>query len=137
MTMYVLGCGSRTWSNRQIIANDLRRVINAQNKVEGTVKVIHGGARGADTMFGDQAHLYGLEVKVFPADWDTHGLSAGPKRNQQMLQFLLDKATEGHRIFAFAYATPDLKTSRGTADMVRRLNRNAITTVIREGDPHV
>ena len=47
-------------------------------------KVISGTAYGADR-FGERwAVREGLEVIRFPAQWDTYGLSAGPRRNKEM-----------------------------------------------------
>lgn len=47
--------------------------------------VVHGGARGADTMAGEWADRNNIPVRVYEADWKTHGKSAGPIRNRQML----------------------------------------------------
>ena len=71
-------------------------------------RVVHGGAAGADTLAHTWAMRLGLEVDMMAADWATHGLAAGPIRNQQML----------------TDAKPDLVVAfpggRGTADMVSR-----------------
>ena len=57
------------------------------------------------------AHEWGkrmaLDVIAMPADWDRHGRSAGPLRNQAMIARKPD----------FVVAFPG---GRGTADMVRR-----------------
>lgn len=47
--------------------------------------VIHGKARGADTLAGIVARASGVAVHEFPADWTKHGKRAGYVRNQQML----------------------------------------------------
>lgn len=48
--------------------------------------IVHGNAEGPDKLSG----LYALDkecnVMVVPAKWATHGRSAGPKRNWEMLQ---------------------------------------------------
>jgi hypothetical protein len=49
------------------------------------ITIIHGAARGADTLAGLFAKMFGTKVEAYPADWDTHGKAAGPIRNQQML----------------------------------------------------
>lgn len=103
--MTVLVCGSRTWTDRAIIAA-------AVAKLPRDTVIIHGGARGADTIAGQEANRRGLTVIVYPADWQRYGRSAGVQRNAHML-------TDGKpdRVLAFAV---DLATARGTADMVRR-----------------
>jgi len=44
-------------------------------------EIVSGGARGADALAERYARGRGLPVRVFPADWDTHGNSAGFLRN--------------------------------------------------------
>lgn len=50
-------------------------------------EVVSGGARGADRLGESFAHLYNKSVKVFPADWDKHGKSAGILRNREMADY--------------------------------------------------
>ncbi len=49
------------------------------------VEIIHGAARGADTLAGQYGEAIGIKVSKFPADWDKHGKAAGAIRNEQML----------------------------------------------------
>lgn len=49
-------------------------------------EIVHGGARGIDAAAGRYFSGF-LPVKVFPADWENHGKSAGPKRNMQMAYY--------------------------------------------------
>lgn len=62
----------------------LMRVIFSCYPVE---EVVSGLARGADTYGEDQAKLYGIPVKPFPADWTQYGKSAGYIRNKQMAEY--------------------------------------------------
>lgn len=71
------------------------------------IAIISGGARGADAMAMRYANHRGFELIVMPADWDTHGKSAGYKRNTQM-------AEAATHLIAFW----DGK-SRGTANMIQ------------------
>lgn len=48
--------------------------------------VIEGGAKGADTIGRQWADSRNIPVQTFKADWNTHGNSADPIRNAQMLQ---------------------------------------------------
>ena len=82
--------------------------------------VIEGGATGVDAMAGEAAQRHGKKLIVMPADWDTHGRAAGPKRNQRMLNGLLKlRDVDGYEIAVLAFHD-DLEHSRGTGDMVRR-----------------
>ena len=70
--------------------------------------VIEGGAKGADTLAREWAKYQGIQLIEVPANWNREGLSAGPKRNQLMLDLL-----EPDMVVAFPGGP-------GTADMVRR-----------------
>lgn len=50
-------------------------------------EVVCGGARGADALGKRWAEGQEVPVKMFPADWDTHGKSAGYKRNAEMAEY--------------------------------------------------
>jgi hypothetical protein len=61
-------------------------VLDGFDAVYGIACVIHGGANGADYIAGRWAQdTGGIPVEEFPADWNRHGNSAGPIRNQEML----------------------------------------------------
>ena len=48
------------------------------------VTIVSGGARGVDKMGERYAKEHDINLIVMNADWDTHGKSAGYKRNQEM-----------------------------------------------------
>lgn len=96
--MRVLITGSRDWT-------DIGTLHAALNNTYGTWKenssddpefvVVHGAARGADTMADEWAHNLGcVESRVtrepYPADWERYGRAAGHKRNQEMLDTSID-----------------------------------------------
>src|SRR5690349_24754694 len=74
--MKVLVCGSRDWTDEGPIADRL-----ATLAPDGCATLIHGAARGADTIASNVADLLGWAVHQFPADWDRHGKRAGILRN--------------------------------------------------------
>ena len=47
-------------------------------------EIVSGTAKGIDRCGEVLAKTVGLDIKRFPADWETHGKSAGYKRNGQM-----------------------------------------------------
>ncbi len=75
--MKLLVCGGRTYFDAERI--DL--VLD----ILGPSLVIHGDARGADSLAANWAVKRGVPHKAYPADWQRHGNSAGPKRNRLML----------------------------------------------------
>ena len=75
------------------------------------LSVVSGCARGADQLGERWANSRGLEIVRFPADWDRHGNSAGPIRNQMMADYL----SPDHD-YAFGFGS-----GRGTSDMAAKL----------------
>ena len=47
-------------------------------------EIVSGCAKGADRFGEECAKILGLPVKLFPADWNKYGKSAGYRRNEQM-----------------------------------------------------
>lgn len=81
-------------------------------------EVVSGGAIGPDTMAIHFADLFNYPIKVFPADWDTHGKKAGILRN-------IDMANYADRCIAFWNGT-----SRGTAHMIDSMyKRNKLVMI--------
>lgn len=80
----ILVTGSRTWTDRTAIRAVLFRL--AKHYAGDSITVVHGGARGADAIAGEEAAKLDLWVEVFPADWKKHGPKrAGFIRNQAMV----------------------------------------------------
>lgn len=77
--MRVLVCGGRDFEKGGIVF----RVLNELDP-KPTV-IIHGGARGADSLAGLWAHSHDVPVEVYNAEWDKYGKSAGRRRNLNML----------------------------------------------------
>ena len=112
--MIVLICGDRYWSDREAIRRRLKQL------PKDTI-IIHGAARGADSIAGEEAKLLGLIVEEFPADWDKYGRAAGPIRNRLMLDRKPDLVIAFHH---------DLSKSKGTADTVREATKRGICTYV-------
>lgn len=79
--MRVLVCGGRYFDDAKWLEHELNFIHEAVNITE----LIHGGARGADTLAGEWASHREIPVKVFPANWKKHGKAAGFIRNHQMI----------------------------------------------------
>ena len=78
----ILVTGSRDWDDISQIFN----ILNHLMKRWGTnLIIVHGGARGADTMAGQWAGVQFLQEEVHPADWDKYGKRAGFVRNAEMV----------------------------------------------------
>ena len=98
--MILLVCGSRQWWDVDTARSALRFELDAflhdptVDHPRGVFEVVHGAARGADTII-DQvmrelqiefAPLVEIVVTPVDADWDRYPDAAGPIRNRQMLR---------------------------------------------------
>ncbi|MCG8444954.1 MAG: DUF2493 domain-containing protein [Hyphomicrobiales bacterium] len=120
--MNLLVCGGRDCS-RHDVWNWLERnayleIAHATRCHSVTLeKLIHGGARGADEGAADWGRSEGIKVISYPANWRKHGKSAGPIRNQKMLD-------EGKPDIVMAFPG-----GKGTADMMRRAEAAGIPVI--------
>lgn len=115
--MRVLVCGGRHYSDwvkvRQVLGDicDKHSIYYSQsdNWLPSDIIIITGACpTGADDLAASFAMVYWTQYESFPADWKKHGRTAGPIRNQHMLD-------EGKPDLVVAFTG-----GRGTADMVRR-----------------
>ncbi|HEX5370053.1 MAG TPA: SLOG family protein [Dehalococcoidia bacterium] len=74
----VLVCGSRSYTSKATIGLRLA-------ELPAGSEIIHGDARGADTIADGFAREFGLNVTRYPANWARHGHRAGLIRNIEML----------------------------------------------------
>jgi hypothetical protein len=99
--MRVLVCGGRTygiipdgcppdqsryWRERSARERFfLRETLDVFHQGQPIDVLIHGGAKGADSIAGLWAAQRNIRVDVFKADWKALGKRAGPVRNARML----------------------------------------------------
>lgn len=114
--MRIIVTGSRDWNDANMVY--------AKLDCHGATLVVEGGCKtGADLHARKWTKERGIVGRTFAADWDQHGLAAGPIRNQEMVDAGADLC------LAF-FQRPD---SKGTSDCVRRAGKVGIP-VIRYGD---
>jgi hypothetical protein len=115
--MKLLVCGGRDFADRDLVGLTL------------TSAMIHGGCgliicgydpddpryQGADQLAYEWAQEQDFPCRVFPADWNRYGRSAGPRRNSQMA------ADEPDECAAFPRA--DGSWGAGTLDMIGKAAR--------------
>lgn len=84
----ILVTGGRNYTDRTAVARALQHL--ADNYVFGAKPaefvLVHGGATGADQLAADEAQRLGWRTEAHPADWDTYGKAAGPRRNTDMVR---------------------------------------------------
>jgi len=125
----LLCCGARDWTDRATVLAWLRRF------PRGTV-VIHGAARGADTIAGEEAFALGFTVRRYPVDPALDGPwpAAGIRRNARMLAAEPDIS----RCLAFTAAimrgSGASRRLTGSGDMVARcVEAGVVATVVPPG----
>ena len=104
-----LVCGGRDYNDYETLSATLKIFTDYGDTI------ISGGARGADTLAIKYAKENGLQFERYNADWGLYGKSAGPIRNQRMID-------EGKpdAIVAFPGGS-------GTEDMKQRAKKHGIT----------
>ena len=110
--MKILVCGSRDWNDYPTLVREVEK--------HNPTKIIHGDAPGADQLAWDVARQLELPCRAYPAQWTKYGRSAGPKRNQHMLD-------EEKPDLVLAFPLPQ---SKGTWDMVRRARKQGFKVIV-------
>ena len=80
------------------------------------LRLLHGGARGADRLIDHAARSLAWPVEVIAAEWGRYGRAAGPLRNGLLLRRALEEASPAQAsvlVVAFPGAS-------GTASLVRQ-----------------
>jgi hypothetical protein len=112
--MRVVVTGGRKFSDKNL----LRKTLDDLHAARPIDCLSHGGYGDCDKLAGWWAAARGIECRVYTADWQRQGRSAGPKRNAIML----------------VNAKPDLVVAfpggRSTADCVRKARRLDIPVLL-------
>lgn len=117
--MRLLVTGDRHWRDAFAVRDALEDFLDTYGHRDHVL--IHGDARGADSIADVTGQLLGFRIERWPADWNLHGKRAGSIRNQQMLDTGVDHCIAFH---------DDLGSSRGTRDMVERCEKAGVSVVI-------
>lgn len=118
----ILVTGGRAYADRE----RLNQTLDALHREHRFTRLVHGGARGADTLAGEWAVRNDVPMTVYPADWSM-GRGAGHIRNAEMLA-----ASNPHLVVAFP-------GGRGTAGMVKlalRAGKEVLTVNTGDDDDH-
>lgn len=95
---------------------------------------VFGVTHGIDTLaWKAVGQQIGCGVEAFPADWKEYGKAAGPIRNQQMVDRLIDLGGRGYGTEVLAFHN-NLLMSKGTADMVRRAGKAHVFCRVYQSD---
>jgi len=113
MKQRVLVCGGRDYAD----SDQLFRVLDVAHLANPIVCLIHGAARGADTLAAGWATRNSISCEAYPAHWERDGNAAGPIRNRKMLE-----DGKPHLVIAFP-------GGKGTANMVKQAEAAGVPVV--------
>lgn len=104
-------CGGRDFADQAMFDSAMGDLV----RLNGCpARIVHGAARGADSMANAWADRKAIQIIRMPADWQRHGRAAGPIRNQEMLDRMKP---------SLVVAFPG---GKGTADMIGRARKAGI-----------
>ncbi len=122
--MNLIVAGPRDWTDRATVFDEL-------DKWPGVDVVSAGGAPGLDGWAVAWARDRGIKCRIFHADWDRYGRSAGVRRSAEML----DLADPDAMLIAFVPSGKPMTT--GTAHTVRLAHARGLSTVVVSPDGRV
>lgn len=82
--MNIVICGSRNFGNYVKVKEVMDAVIDEVQHLGEEVKIISGGARGADTLADLYAQRHKIPFTLYKAEWSKYGNKAGIIRNIEM-----------------------------------------------------
>lgn len=94
--------GGREYKDQEFVF----AILDSFHEAKPITTLIHGGARGADTLAGRWAEARGVSVEEFFADWEIYGRKAGPMRNARMIA---EARADALLVFPGGELTQDLK----------------------------
>jgi hypothetical protein len=112
VNMRVIIAGSRKFNDYDL----LKKECNAWLAEACRIEIISGHAQGADLLGERFANEFYYPLKVFPANWNLYGRSAGYIRNKAMAEY----ANEDLKGFLIAFWD---RKSTGTKNMIDICNR--------------
>ncbi|MGO1548039.1 MAG: SLOG family protein [Microbacterium sp.] len=104
-THAIMVTGSRTWGDAEAVRTVFNRLRAAWPLTDAFRPVLFSGhcPDGADAIAERVWAGAGFEILTFPAEWGRFGRSAGPRRNQDMVDALVAFRAAGVRVVCVAF----------------------------------
>lgn len=122
--MKILVVGSRDFNNYEMLKNAIDTAVNTY----GDVEIVSGGAKGADSLAEQYAKEKGYALKVFLADWNTYGKSAGYRRNAEMHRYI----SEFNDRLCIAFWDGQSKGTQHSFDLAKQYNNPILVIKYKE-----
>jgi len=110
----IIIAGTRTFNSYDAFRKQLNEIIDVSCQVE----IVSGAAKGVDTLAIMYAEENSHKLKLFPADWEKYGKSAGAIRNKEMAEY-------GDMLIAFWDGE-----SRGTKMMIEIAKKKELPVIV-------
>ena len=110
--------GGRDFNDYTLLEVWVDSITSMQFDREDNIVIVSGEAKGADSLAFRFAEEHRIEMRVYPAEWDKYGKSAGFIRNQTIVD-------NCDMVLAFWDGE-----SRGTADTIEKAKRAKKPTFI-------
>jgi hypothetical protein len=82
----VIIAGTRTFNDYALLQREVDEALREMNPDGAPIKIVSGGARGADKLGERYARERGYALEIYPADWERYGKRAGYIRNKEMAE---------------------------------------------------
>lgn len=114
--MKVIVSGSRSIISYDLVAKVLDEYVNS------ITMLVSGDAQGVDKLSQRWADENDIQVKLFPANWDKYGKSAGMIRNKEMAEYA---------DYLIAIWDGKSKGTKGMIDIMLHLNKGHAVYIIK------
>ncbi len=99
-------------------------------------QIVSGNARGVDSVAERFAKKQGIDLAIFPANWEKHGNAAGPIRNEQMLDYgimMADLMDVEVRLLAIPFPGAE---GGGTNHMIQKCKNEGMKIFVYDASKH-
>ena len=122
-TARIIICGGRHFDDYSRLESVMNDVMSKIAPWRDVIEIVSGHCEGADQLGELYASNHDLPCKVFPAQWEKYGRSAGPIRNSEMVNY----ASEAEMPVVVAFRSPRTK---GTNDTVKKAEKHGFKVFI-------
>lgn len=133
----VIIAGGRDFNDYELLHKEVYNILFKLNMRYGNnlvayinqFEIVSGHARGADIMGEKFADEYGIKLKIFPAEWDKYGKSAGYRRNAEMAKYAVEGKEKGVIGVLIAFWDGKSKGTKSMIDLAKRYGFDEVYVV--------